>query len=160
MKLLLALMLVSLGALAHDLPNPKLTPGMFNPAVTQYNIDKNICIPNWTATVRPPVSYTNKLKIKQIAQYGYKDVNPADYEEDHLIPLSLGGSPTDPRNLWPEPWHSVWNAHVKDRLEVLLHKKVCDHSLTLQEAQAMIVANWIAAYKYLIPQAIPNGSPQ
>ena len=36
----------------------------------------------------------------------YADTNPiSDYEEDHLIPLELGGSPTSPLNLWPEPGH-------------------------------------------------------
>ena len=29
--------------------------------------------------------------------------DPSDYQEDHLISLELGGHPTDPRNLWPEP---------------------------------------------------------
>ena len=28
----------------------------------------------------------------------------SDYQEDHLISLELGGNPTDPRNLWPEPY--------------------------------------------------------
>lgn len=152
MKLLLfvILMLVAFHILAGDLPDKNLTPGWLNPAVTQANIKSNICIPNWTTTVRPPVSYTNKLKLKQMVQYGYKDVNPANYEEDHLIPLSIGGSPTDPRNLWPEPWHSVWNAHVKDRLEVLLHKKVCKGELTLHVAQIIIATDWISAYKLYI----------
>ena len=30
--------------------------------------------------------------------------SPSDYQEDHLISLELGGNPTDPRNLWPEPY--------------------------------------------------------
>jgi hypothetical protein len=30
------------------------------------------------------------------------------YEEDHLISLEDGGDPTDPRNLFPEPY----NTHV------------------------------------------------
>jgi hypothetical protein len=44
------------------------------------------------------VSYTNKLMIKQMVQYG-EGGSPADYEEDHVIPLELGGAP-NPRNLW------------------------------------------------------------
>ena len=30
--------------------------------------------------------------------------SPSDYQEDHLVSLELGGHPTDPRNLWPEPY--------------------------------------------------------
>jgi len=45
----------------------------------------------WTLRVRPPTSYTNALKVKQIADYGYSDTSTADYEEDHFIPLELGG---------------------------------------------------------------------
>jgi hypothetical protein len=37
--------------------------------------------------VRPPESYTGKLKRQQIAEYGYRDKKLGDYEEDHLIPL-------------------------------------------------------------------------
>ena len=76
---------------------------MTNPDVTQDTIDSTICVSGWTATVRPPASYTTALKIQQIADYGYTDTSTADYEEDHFIPLELGGSPTDPGNLWPEP---------------------------------------------------------
>jgi hypothetical protein len=43
--------------------------------------------------VRPPTTYTNKLKAQQIAEYGYSDTSLSDYEEDHLIPLELGDAP-------------------------------------------------------------------
>jgi len=54
----------------------------------------------------PPENYTHELKIEQIREYGYSDINLRDYEEDHLIPLELGGNPTDPKNLWPEPFET------------------------------------------------------
>jgi len=53
--------------------------------------------------VRPPVQYTEELKRQQIRTFGYHDRRLSQYEEDHLIPLGLGGAPSDPRNLWPEP---------------------------------------------------------
>jgi len=34
-------------------------------------------------------------------EHGYTDPIKA-HEEDHLIPLELGGDPRDLRNLWPE----------------------------------------------------------
>jgi hypothetical protein len=33
--------------------------------------------------------------------------NMACYEEDHLISIEDGGDPTDPRNLWPEPYNTL-----------------------------------------------------
>jgi len=52
--------------------------------------------------MRPPSRYTNNLKKQGIKDYRYKEKRLAEYEEDHLIPLQLGGHPTDPKNLWPE----------------------------------------------------------
>ena len=85
-------------------PEVQLTPGVTNPNVTQANIQETICKSGWTATVRPPASYTNNLKKEGITQYGYDDSKLADYEEDHFIPLEIGGNPKDPGNLWPEPY--------------------------------------------------------
>jgi len=135
--------------LAHagDLPDPDLTPGAINPDVTQENISRTVCVKGWTKTVRPPAYYTNKLKKEQIRQYGYSDRNPKDYEEDHLIPLSVGGNPTDPKNLWPEPRNSEWNAARKDQLEFAMYKAVCQGEISLAEAQRAFATNWIDAYK-------------
>jgi hypothetical protein len=46
------------------------TPGVLNPDVTQANIDTTICRHGWTRTIRPPTSYTNELKRKQMREYG------------------------------------------------------------------------------------------
>src|SRR5690242_10597803 len=73
------------------LPDPSCQPGATNPDVTQSTIGSTICVSGWTSTVRPPTSYTNPLKVTQIAEYRYTDTSTADYEEDHLIPLELGG---------------------------------------------------------------------
>jgi hypothetical protein len=125
-------------------PDRACTPGAFNPDVTQATIATTICTPGWTTTVRPPVSYTGPLKRRQIAAYGYVDTNPAHYEEDHLVPLELGGAPRDPRNLWPEP-HAATNSrgsYTKDRQENTLRVRICNGSLTLQAARAKILADW------------------
>src|ERR1700686_2489678 len=42
-----------------------------NPAVTQATIATTICVSGWTATVRPPSSYTSSLKIEQLAAFAY-----------------------------------------------------------------------------------------
>jgi hypothetical protein len=133
-------------------PDPTLTPGALNPSVTQANIHSTICVSGWTATIRPPSSYTNKLKVQQIVQYGYTDTSSSSYEEDHLISLQLGGAPTDPRNLWPQPYTiSLQNgqpagARTKDVFETALKKKVCVGTMTLVEAQRRIGIHWVHAY--------------
>jgi hypothetical protein len=108
-----------------------LTPGVLNPDVTQATIRTTICRHGWTRSVRPPVSYTNDLKRKGLRQYGLRGP-PSSFQEDHLISLELGGHPSDPRNLWPEPYP---RAAAVDRIENELNDAVCDGRLTLAEAQ-------------------------
>jgi len=139
--------------LADVLPDPVRTQGAINPDVTQENINENICVPGWTKTIRPPVTYTNKLKKQQITEYGYTDTNPSSYEEDHLISLQLGGHPRDPENLWPQPYDGSCNARVKDVLETKLKRLVCDGEVSLLEAQQAIASNWIKAYKQFVNAA-------
>jgi hypothetical protein len=97
-------------------PDPVRTPGAVNSEITQDDIDQTICNSQWsTRSVRPPAHYTNRLKFEQMQEYGDSDTDPRDYEEDHLIPLELGGNPTDPRNLWPEPFDTSISDGVPGR---------------------------------------------
>jgi len=113
------------------LADPVRTPGVLNPNVTQANISSTICHHGWTTTIRPPVEYTNALKRRQMRQYGLTG-SLSNYQEDHLISLELGGNPTDPRNLWPEPYP---RASDVDRIENELNAEVCSGRLTLAQAQ-------------------------
>lgn len=113
----------------------RCTPGVTNPAVTQATIWQTICVSGWTATIRPPVAYTNRLKTAGMRAYG-ETGSPAVFEEDHLINLGVGGSPTDPANLWPEPRTGPRPAGRKDQEEVQLRRK------TLAMARAQIQSNW------------------
>src|SRR5262249_21204320 len=75
-------------------------------------------------------SHTDALKKLQIREYGYDDTRPSMYEEDHLIPLALGGHPND-------PWKPGRNSHIrrtqKTRSKTNLHRKVClDHEIYLR----------------------------
>ena len=119
------------GGSARVVADPVRTPGVLNPDVMQANIRSTICRRGWTATVRPPVDYTNALKRKQMRAYA--ETGPlSGYQEDHLISLELGGNPTDPRNLWPEPYP---RAREVDQVENQLNADVCSGRLTLAEAQ-------------------------
>ena len=131
------------------LPDSSLTPGAFNPAVDQSTIQSTICVSGYTATIRPPASYTTNLKIKQLNS-GYSvngDVKTSDYEEDHLVPLEIGGDPKSPLNLWPELWNGGVGAHMKDKLENRIRKLICNGSITLTAAQAIFTSNWEIGYQ-------------
>jgi hypothetical protein len=116
------------------LPDRKRTPGALNPRVRQSTIKKTICKSGWTTKVRPPVSYTNALKIKQMVLYEETGL-PSEYEEDHFIPLELGGAPKNPKNLWPEPRSQ---SKLSDPLETSLRRKVCKGLMKLAKARAAI----------------------
>ncbi|GAQ53887.1 hypothetical protein [Streptomyces acidiscabies] len=127
------------------LPDPSCQPGALNPDVTQDTIGSTICVSGWTATVRPSSSYTTALKKQQIVEYGYSDTSTADYEEDHFIPLELGGAPKDPLNLWPEPEYGDKTAGNKDTVENKLKKAVCAGQVNLTDAQNAIASDWTTA---------------
>lgn len=136
---------------AGDLPDTRLTPGVINPDITQDNIQKTVCVKGFSKTIRPPVYYTNSLKKYQIRQYGYANTDPRDYEEDHLIALSIGGAPMDEKNLWPQPRKSEWGADKKDELEFTLFLMVCKNEILLKDAQRAMATDWIAAWKSYVP---------
>lgn len=142
MKRLLWALLVCFPALGAPVP------GALNPDVSQAAIGRTICVPGWTATIRPPVSVTNKIKRKLLAHV--TDKNPAHYELDHLVSLQLGGHPSDERNLWLEPYAGPCGARVKDVLESNLKRRVCKGTLSLKRAQAAIATNWEAAYQQYV----------
>jgi hypothetical protein len=148
----------SFGHSGPGAPDPRLTPGVANAAVTPATIARTICARGWTATIRPPASYTTALKRQQIAEYGYADKALAHYEEDHLISLELGGDPRDPANLWPEPYTARLadgtpvGARVKDLLENRLNDLVCSGDMPLATAQHLIATDWIGAWlRYVAP---------
>jgi hypothetical protein len=152
--------------LALVVPDPALHPGARNTSVTK----GQLCSADYkTSDVRPPTSYTNRLKQLELGDGG-TIVGPsgktytvtgehlpgaiADYELDHLISLELGGNPEDPANLWMEPWERK-GAHLaapgqgaesKDVVEGRLHRAVCGlGSLTLSKAQDEIASDWMTA---------------
>ena len=158
--LLAALVAISLSVGSHRAGPDYIYPtvkGVLNPQVTQQTILSTICVPGWTSTIRPPVSYTNKLKSQQIQG------NPKDYEEDHFVSLEIGGSPTDPANLWPESYTTqvggqTVGARQKDVVETYLHGLVCSNQMTLANAQAIILKDWYAAYLDIKGQPAPSNT--
>lgn len=136
-----------------QLPDPVCTPGSIDSRVTQDNISTTICVSGYTRSVRPPVSFTNSLKIAQMRAYGDVDANgnlmdPSGFEEDHLIPLELGGNPTEATNLWPEPQASP---NPKDAVENASRRAVCaqENPMSLAHAQELMAKDWQALGKEL-----------
>jgi hypothetical protein len=136
-------------AFAADLPDAKVTPGVIRAGVTA----ADLCPVAHTPALRN-VSEAEKRQVYMA--YGLAG-NHNGYcaslegcEVDHLISLEIGGA-NDIGNLWPEPYDgTVWNAHVKDKLENKLHALVCAGTITLATAQHDVATNWIAAYKLYI----------
>ena len=149
---------------AAVVPDPKLHPGAVDRTLTK----TRLCSDTFhTSDVRPNSSFTGRLKRLQLADGGtittlnftYTVVGehiagePADYEEDHLIALELGGAPHDPRNLWPEPWErrgaglapAGTGAESKDKVENRLHDEVCAGTMSLKAAQHKIATAWTTA---------------
>ena len=175
---------------AEIYPDPVRTPGAANPEVTQENIQDTMCNRHWSSKlIRPPAQYTSRLKRKQLREYGdtvhqtrAQLINPntgkvdttrcvphsdnvACYEEDHLISLEDGGDPTDPRNLWPEPYNThmgavILGARQKDVVEGFVHDEICfgipgskknsyipaTTSVTLRRGREILAGDWYACY--------------
>lgn len=127
---------------------------VLNPDVTQSTIKSTICVSGWTATIRPPVSYTNPLKAQQLAKYAYLHPNDPNWtmagtEEDHRVPLELGGAPSDPNNLSPEDHPGSF---TKDAAENKAKSDVCNGRLTLIEAQTVFIKTYLDPYPgYIFP---------
>lgn len=147
---LLAIALLPLNAYAADLPDAKITPGVVRPGITA----SDLCPVAHTPALRN-VPQSEKTAVYKsygvIPHQGYCAVAQG-CEVDHLISLELGGA-NDQSNLWPEPYSgTIWNAHVKDKLENKLHALVCSGTVTLTDAQNAIRLNWITAFqKYIGP---------
>ena len=112
-----------------------------NPAVTQQTIRETICTAGYTASVRPPVSYTLAIKVRLLLEAGIDPSHAGEFELDHVIPLALGGSPTALSNL---ALQELQEAREKDRLEVRLQHLVCHGEIALVEAQDCIARDWLA----------------
>jgi len=98
---------------------------------------------------------TNDVRRRVLVDYGMERTPADTYELDALVTPELGGT-TAPENLWPQRYGSpVWNAHVKDALEVLFAERVCADDMALAQAQHEIATDWVAAYKRHFRTDIP-----
>ena len=144
----------SLAAAEHPvLPNPRLTPGATDPAVTQATVQNTICRHGYTKTVRN-VGEAEKKEV--MARYGLPESQLAKVEIDHFISLEIGGS-NDAANLWPEYYDPAkgqigyLGARDKDVVETAFHRAICNGTMTLSQAQQRI-REWPEEYRKLKSQ--------
>ena len=127
---------------------PEFTNGAIDPSVTQENIQQTICVSHYTDKVRPPTSYTNRIKLQLLAMAGIDASHASEYELDHIIPLAVGGEPWAVENLQLQLWEGTDGAKRKDRIEKKLQCLVCTEQVTLVVAQHEIADDWQAAYHH------------
>jgi hypothetical protein len=124
------------------LPDARCTPGAIRAGVSI----ATICAYGYSHSVRPPESYTEPLKLRQMRAYDL--ARPAgDYEEEHLVALSIGGAPRDPANLWPEPRSGLHSAEQKDQLETWAARMACARRMPLARLQHEMATDWTALYR-------------
>ena len=129
----------AVGAPETALPRRDLTPGV----VRTVSVDE-IC-----GREQDPASPLVAASVaRQVFEnYGADYRRAEEYELDFLITPELGGT-ADLRNLWPQPYGSTqWNAYVKDELELLFRRLVCEGTIDISTAQREMATDWIAAYR-------------
>jgi hypothetical protein len=140
--------------LQSDILPPRTVPGAIDPTITQANIDKTICRPGYAKSMRPSYAVTDPLK-RRLMDMQHPGEAMADYELDHLIPISIGGAPLDRRDLWLQPRRGQANAGDKNVLAYVLWRLVCERRVPLATAQHAIARDWTEAYRrYATPQNV------
>lgn len=105
---------------------------IFLAAALAYTSPLPVCQPHYSATVRPAWSYTNAIKRRLL-----KGRKSSSFILDHVMPIELGGSPTDPANMQLQTKSA---AHRKDVVENRLHRQLCTGKIDLPTAQAQMRA--------------------
>ncbi len=135
------------------LPRRELTPG----------VARTVSVDEICGRERDPASPLVAASVaRQVFEnYGADYRRAEEYELDFLITPELGGT-ADARNLWPQPYRSTrWNAYVKDELEQLFRRLVCNGTIDISTAQREMATDWIAAYRRYFDTDHPRtGAPR
>jgi hypothetical protein len=112
-------------------PDHKLTPGIMDAAlVCESNEDR-------------PRKVTESEKKAILAAYGLPaSTDRSTGEFDHWLPHWMGGS-DEQKNIWFERHEGKFGSIAKDKVELLLWRKVCvDKTMTLTQAKAAYLKGW------------------
>lgn len=122
-----------------------ITVGMFAYGVLGQDERDRICTPGFSASIRPSVEITERIKRQMLIDADLCTMPPlpdltwewhcpvAHYEFDHIVPLCLDGAPLDPANLQLERWPA---ARKKDHIEAATCRAYCAGKIELPEARA------------------------
>ncbi len=127
-------------------PTSRVPARALNPDVRPETVQQTICVPGYTASVRPSTSFTNGVKLKLMRDSNLPADRASDFELDHRVALALGGHPRALENLSLQPWEGEAGAKRKDRLERRLQQLVCAGKVALDRAQGALYFDWEAAY--------------
>ena len=118
-------------------PDPKLTPGEMDASLA--------CVSN----NERPRNVTTAEKNSILAAYGYPaSTKKSTGEFDHWYPHWMGGMDTQ-ENIWFEPHNGTFGSFTKDKVELLLWRKVCvNKTMALDQAKAAYLKGWTK----LLPQ--------
>jgi hypothetical protein len=113
------------------LPDPALTPGDMDPSLA--------CVSN----ADRPRGVTTSEKNAILRTYGYPaNTDKSTGEFDHWRPHWMGGS-DGPANIWFEPHAGKFGSLAKDKVELILWRKVCvSKTMTLNQAKAAYLKGW------------------
>lgn len=112
-------------------PDHKLTPGLMDSSlVCESNADR-------------PRNVTTAEKNAILKAYGYPaNTDKSTGEFDHWLPHWMGGSDTE-ANIWFEPHAGTFGSLAKDKVELILWRKVCkDKTMTLDQAKTAYLKGW------------------
>jgi hypothetical protein len=145
-------------AWAAELPPPPLTAAAIEPKIKitpkitsknyQNNLPQTLCVGGQVSSAHSS-DFSGKSGKLQLCKFSYMGTSSKNYEEIRLAPPSVGGNPSDPRNLWPKRQISAWDAAQKERGKFVTSRMVCTQEITLAEIQQAISANLIEVWKKL-----------
>lgn len=159
LALVLSFSAVTFSVWATELPPPPLTAAAIEPEIKttqkitsknhQDNLPQTLCVGGYVNTTHYSYLLGKLAGERQLCKFNYRESFPKNYEEIRLAPPSVGGNPSDPRNLWPKPQISTWDAAQKERPKLVTSRMVCTQEITLAEIQQAISANLIELWKKL-----------
>ena len=112
-------------------PDPALTPGRMDASLA--------CVSNRDR----PRQVTSHEKDQILSAYGWPpDTDKGSGEFDHWLPHWMGGS-DKAENIWFEPHAGKFGSLQKDKVELMLYRKVCvDKTMTLGQAKKLYLRGW------------------
>lgn len=126
------------GALGAD---PSCTPGALNPAAVA-NPSRTICSRSYEVRLARRAAAAQTHKLALMLEYGSPG-NPSTYVVAQRVPAEDGGSPANPKNLWPMPVYGWGGALTEATVAFSLHDQICRGAITVRQAARFLKGDWL-----------------